>query len=217
MSELCNLKLSDINLKENKFIVNGKGNKERYCYLNDSTKKTLQEYIKLRENQIGSKDNKKENDWLFISRQSAKISIRQVNRLVKKAYSDAGLDERQYGVHTLRHSFATILYKSGVDIRLLQVVQLKLQNGQVEIILRALELYKYNLNYMLDTEHCSDNERQEKLAMIKYTFEQVLSIQAEQVNGKSEDVETSSAFKKVLPESNMLDDIIPINKNLKIC
>lgn len=48
----------------------------------------------------------------------------------------------------------------------IQSVQLKLQNGQVEIILRALELYKYNLNYMLDTEHCSDNERQEKLAMI---------------------------------------------------
>ena len=90
----------------------------------------------------------------------------------------------------------------------IQSVQLKLQNGQVDIILRALELYKYNLNYMLDTEHCSDNERQEKLAMVQYTFEQVLSIQAEQV---------SSAFKKVLPESNMLDDIIPINKNLKIC
>ena len=53
--------------------------------------------------------------------------------------------------------------------------------------------------------------------MVQYTFEQVLSIQAEQVNGKSEEVETSSAFKKVLPESNMLDDIIPINKNLKIC
>ena len=99
----------------------------------------------------------------------------------------------------------------------IQSVQLKLQNGQVDIILLALELYKYNLNYMLDTEHCSDNERQEKLAMVQYTFEQVLSIQAEQVNGKSEEVETSSAFKKVLPESNMLDDIIPINKNLKIC
>ena len=94
----------------------GSGYYQRYM-LSDG-----QEYIELRENQIGSKDNKKENDRLFISRQSAKISIRQVNRLVKKAYSDAGLDERQYGVHTLRHSFATILYKSGVDIRLLQVL-----------------------------------------------------------------------------------------------
>ena len=47
-----------------------------------------------------------------------------------------------------------------------QSVKLNLQNGQVEIILRALELYKYNLNYMLDTEQCSDTERQEKLAMV---------------------------------------------------
>lgn len=41
----------------------------------------------------------------------------------------------------------------------IQSVKLNLQNGQVEIILRALELYKYNLNYMLDTEKCSDTER----------------------------------------------------------
>ena len=64
----------------------------------------------------------------------------------------------------------------------IQSVKLNLQNGQVEIILRALELYKYNLNYMLDTEQCSDTERQKKLAMVQFTFEQVLSIQAEQVN-----------------------------------
>lgn len=52
----------------------------------------------------------------------------------------------------------------------IQSVKLNLQNGQVEIILRALELYKYNLNYMLDTEKCSDTERQEKLAMVQFTF-----------------------------------------------
>ncbi len=86
-----------------------------------------------------------------------------------------------------------------------------------EIILRALELYKYNLNYMLDTEHCSDNERQEKLAMIKYTFEQVLSIQAEQVNGKSETLETSQKFTNTMPEIELLNDIIPINKKVKVC
>ena len=99
----------------------------------------------------------------------------------------------------------------------IQSVQLKLQNGQVEIILRALELYKYNLNYMLDTEHCNDNERQEKLAMIKYTFEQVLSIQAEQVNGKSETLETSQKFTNTMPEIELLNDIIPINKKIKVC
>ena len=89
----------------------------------------------------------------------------------------------------------------------IQSVKLNLQNGQVEIILRALELYKYNLNYMLDTEQCSDTERQEKLAMVQFTFEQVLSIQAEQVNGKSVDTETTtSQFSKAMPENNLLEE-----------
>ena len=100
----------------------------------------------------------------------------------------------------------------------IQSVKLNLQKGQVEIILRALELYKYNLNYMLDTEKCSDTERQEKLAMVQFTFEQVLSIQAEQVNGKSVDTETTtSQFSKAMPENNLLEDIIPIDKNFKVC
>lgn len=100
----------------------------------------------------------------------------------------------------------------------IQSVKLNLQNGQVEIILRALELYKYNLNYMLDTEKCSDTERQEKLAMVQFTFEQVLSIQAEQVNGKSVDTETtSSQFSKAMLENNLLEEIITIDKNFKVC
>lgn len=100
----------------------------------------------------------------------------------------------------------------------IQSVKLNLQNGQVEIILRALELYKYNLNYMLDTEKCSDTERQEKLAMVQFTFEQVLSIQAEQVNGKSVDTETtSSQFSKAMLENNLLEKIITIDKNFKVC
>ena len=98
-----------------------------------------------------------------------------------------------------------------------QSVKLNLQNGQVEIILRALELYKFNLNYMLDTEQCSDTERQEKLAMVQFTFEQVLSIQAEQVNGKSETLETSQKFTNTMPEIELLNDIIPINKKVKVC
>lgn len=90
----------------------------------------------------------------------------------------------------------------------IQSVKLNLQNGQVEIILRALELYKYNLNYMLDTEKCSDTERQEKLAMVQF----------EQVNGKSVDTETtSSQFSKAMLENNLLEEIITIDKNFKVC
>ena len=47
-------------------------------------------------------------------------------------------------------------------------------------------------------------ERQEKLAMVQFTFKQVLSIQSEQVNGKNADIETTaSQFTKVMPENNL--------------
>lgn len=54
--------------------------------------------------------------------------------------------------------------------------------------------------------------------MVQFTFEQVLSIQAEQVNGKSVDTETtSSQFSKAMLENNLLEEIITIDKNFKVC
>lgn len=120
LAELNELKISDFDLKENKFVVLGKGNKERTCYLNTNAKEILQKYINYRKNNpIADKDI---DAFLFISQWNKKISDREIRKIVKKTYEKAEIDETQYSVHTLRHSFATILYKSGVDIRLLQVL-----------------------------------------------------------------------------------------------
>lgn len=79
-------------------------------------------------------------------------------------------------------------------------VELNLLDGQVEIILRALELYGYNLEYMLNSTDSSDNidTKQEKIAMLKYTYEQILASQAEQVNKKSNNIDNLSSFGKLL-------------------
>ena len=68
---------------------------------------------------------------------------------------------------------------SKFDLKGIMPVELRLLDGQVDIILRSLELYAYNLEFMLNTENSDENERQKKLALLKYTYEQVLSIQAE--------------------------------------
>ena len=68
------------------------------------------------------------------------------------------------------------------NLKDIQPVDMRLLSEQVDIILRSLELYAYNLEYMLNGENCTDNERQQKLAMLKYTYEQILSEQDEQVN-----------------------------------
>ena len=54
--------------------------------------------------------------------------------------------------------------------------------------------------------------------MVQFTFEQVLSIQVEQVNGKNADIKTTtSQFTKAMPENNLLEDIITIDKKFKVC
>jgi hypothetical protein len=80
----------------------------------------------------------------------------------------------------------------------IQSVELNLLNGQVELLLRALELYGYNLEFMLDSTDSSNENKEEKLALLKYTYEQVLATQAEQVNGKSNNIDNIPSFGKLL-------------------
>lgn len=58
---------------------------------------------------------------------------------------------------------------------------------------------------MLDGEKSSDDERQKKLAMLKYTYEQVLSDQAEQVNTKRNNTDNLTAYaQKMIKDSNII-------------
>lgn len=69
---------------------------------------------------------------------------------------------------------------------------------QVELILRALELYGYNLEYMLNSNDATDEQKQEKISMLKYTYEQVLASQAEQVDTKANNINNLSSLGKLL-------------------
>lgn len=105
---------------------------------------------------------------------------------------------------------------SEFDLENIKPVELNLLNGQVDLILRSLELYSYNLEFMLNSNDTSNDERQEKLAMLKYTYEQVLATQAEQVYGKSNNsADNSELVKKVRKNSNIID-IIPTEKKFNI-
>ena len=89
-------------------------------------------------------------------------------------------------------------YERKFDKNKIHSVELNLLDGQVEIILRALELYGYNLDYMLNSNDSSDDTRQEKLALLKYTYEQVLASQAEQVDTKANNIDNLSSLGKLL-------------------
>lgn len=104
---------------------------------------------------------------------------------------------------------------SNFNLDNVQSVELNLLNGQVEIILRSLELYGYNLEYMLNSTDATDDTRQEKIALIKYTYEQVLASQAEQVNGKNNTTDNLPNLSRNLLKDDNIIDIIPKKGKIK--
>lgn len=100
------------------------------------------------------------------------------------------------------------------DTNNIHSVELNLLDGQVEIILRALELYGYNLDYMLNSNDSSDDTRQEKLALLKYTYEQVLATQAEQIESKSNNTENIPEFGKILIKDGIKNNEIDFKLNV---
>lgn len=115
VSELKNLNMNDI--KGDSIRIRGKGNKERQLYLNDATKKALNDYLKVR------KPKEADETQLILSNHGEKISIGGIQYIVKNLIRKAGLDAESLSVHKLRHTAATLMYKyGGVDIRALQEV-----------------------------------------------------------------------------------------------
>lgn len=111
LSELINIKLSDV--QNIRMTVNGKGQKERDAFLSQSCIKAIDDYLKVRNDDKATEENK---EYLFLSKKHKKISKGAVQLLVKKHMEEAGLDTSKYHVHTTRHSFATMTYDNGCDI-----------------------------------------------------------------------------------------------------
>ena len=114
-SELVGLNLSDV--YEDRIRVVGKGNKERFVYFGSACRKAIDDYLPIRQKQILT-----DNRALFGSRDSNRISVSAVHRLVKKALMQAGLDSTQFSAHKLRHTAATMMLSGGVDVKTVQEV-----------------------------------------------------------------------------------------------
>lgn len=118
LSELVGINIKDINFKDQKMNVIGKGNKERTIYLNKACLNAIEDYLKVRPKDSVKFDSR---DALFLSERKERISNRTVQYIVKQELQKSGLDINKYSVHKLRHTAATLMYKYGnVDIRALQ-------------------------------------------------------------------------------------------------
>ena len=108
LSELVGININDIN-KDTLRII-GKGNKERIIYLNDSCIDAINKYVEVR-NTIVSPISE---PALFISKRTKKrMSNRRVEQVVDECLKLSGLSNLGFSTHKLRHTAATLLYRSG--------------------------------------------------------------------------------------------------------
>jgi integrase/recombinase XerD len=114
VSEVCNLKFQDINLKNGCVKVFGKGSKERIIQICQSeTMSIIKRYYQLHKSRI------KQESYFFINRLGLPLSTQSVRLMVKSYVSKAGLT-KHITPHTFRHTFATLLLEEDVDIRYIQ-------------------------------------------------------------------------------------------------
>ena len=118
VSELVNLKLSDIFFEEKFIRVLGKGSKERLVPISDKAIQELQLWFTDR---CHLDIKRGEEDYVFLNRRGHHLTRTMILIMIKRQAEEAGI-KKTISPHTLRHSFATALLKGGADLRVIQAL-----------------------------------------------------------------------------------------------
>lgn len=117
VSELVNLKLSDLFLDDRYIRVIGKGSKQRLVPISQKAITELNLWFMDRDAMNNVKPG--EEDYVFLNRRGSHLTRTMILIMVKKYAADAGI-KKTISPHTLRHSFATALLEGGADLRAIQ-------------------------------------------------------------------------------------------------
>ncbi|RPG56327.1 MAG: site-specific tyrosine recombinase XerD [Flavobacteriales bacterium] len=140
VSELINLKLSDIHYDDKLLLIQGKGNKQRLVPLGSICESKVSNYVN--NYRILKKVKKNSNDIVFLNRNGKKLTRATIFNIVKEAQNKSNI-KKTVSPHTFRHSFATHLLENGADLRSIQIMM-----GHENIT--TTEVYTH-----LDTKHLS--------------------------------------------------------------
>jgi len=113
VSELCNMKLADIDLDRKIIKIKGKGGTHRIVPLGSYLEKSIMQFMKKRE------ESKVKSPYLILSKTNKQIDRTAIFRIIKKCAITVGIS-RNIHPHTIRHSVATHMLEGGCDLRLIQ-------------------------------------------------------------------------------------------------
>lgn len=131
VSELVNLKWSQLFREERFLRILGKGSKERLVPISDLALHEIDNYLPWR-NSLKIKPG--EEDYLFLNRRGGHLTRTMVLIMLKQQAEEAGI-QKTISPHTLRHSFATALLEGGADLRVIQAMLGHESIGTTEIYL----------------------------------------------------------------------------------
>ena len=117
VSELTNLRISDLYFEEGFIKVTGKGDKQRFVPISDYNIK----YITIYKDQVRAHQEIKPeaSDTLFLNRRGAQLTRAMIFTIIKQLAEKANI-RKKISPHTFRHSFATHLLENGADLRAIQ-------------------------------------------------------------------------------------------------
>ena len=117
VTELCDIKTTDILWDSELIRVNGKGNKQRFVPIGPIARDNLKNYLNHKRPSLADKNHNVIE--LFLSQNGRKLTRMMIWILLKK-WTDASNLQKKVSPHTLRHSFATHLLEGGADLRSVQ-------------------------------------------------------------------------------------------------
>lgn len=147
VSELINLKLSDLFFEEGFINVTGKGDKQRFVPIGDVTQK----YINIYKDEIRNHLNIQSGheDTLFLNRRGKQLTRAMIFTIVKRLVEKAGI-QKNISPHTFRHSFATHLLENGADLR---AIQLMLGHESITTTEIYMHVDRSHLSEVMNTYH----------------------------------------------------------------
>ena len=154
VSELIELKLSNIFFKENILKVTGKGNKERFVPLGKIAIIEIKKYLNNRDK---LKINSKFSDILFLNRYGRQLTRSMIFKVINDSSKNAEIDKK-ISPHTLRHSYATNLLKNGADLRTIQLI---LGHESITTTEIYTHLDTFHLEDVLKKYHPRENKNQD--------------------------------------------------------
>lgn len=117
VSELVNLRISDMYLDEGFMRIMGKGSKQRLVPVSDEAKKQFDLWMQCRRESIVVQPG--QDDYAFLNRRGHQLTRVMIFTIIKRLCAEAGI-QKNISPHTLRHSFATHLLQNGADLRIIQ-------------------------------------------------------------------------------------------------